>query len=428
MSTALSTEANPGNLPPAKPADAPIPRASPGTPAYRAASRALFVGGFGAFAMLYGMQPLMPVFSAEFGISPAAASGVVSLTTGCLALALIPAGVVAQRFGLKPTMVFALVASSLLTLLSACLHDFNSLLLLRALMGVVLAGMPAVAMAYLSEEIEPAALGRAMGLLIAGNALGGMSGRMVVSVLADYGSWRLAVGALGVVGLLSALEFWRSLPPARQTRASRFALAPFMADVRSHLSDAGLPWLFIMAFLLMGCLVSLYNYLGYRLGGAPFHLRTSVIGLVFSLYVVGMFSSAWTGRLADRLGRRRVLWVLIATMALGLALTLSPALPVLMLGVAVFTFGVFGAHTVASSWVARRALRGKTLASSLYLTAYYLGSGIIGSVSGLMWAFNGWHGVVAMLGCILLICLGVAWHLRTLVPIRSSLPDNIPAA
>ncbi len=53
-----------------------------GTGAFWWASSALFVGGFVTFATLYCTQPLMPVFSEEFGVSPAVASLSLSVTTG----------------------------------------------------------------------------------------------------------------------------------------------------------------------------------------------------------------------------------------------------------------------------------------------------------------------------------------------------------
>jgi YNFM family putative membrane transporter len=373
-------------------------------------------GGFAAFAMLYGLQPLMPQFSREFGLSPAAASGVVSASTGMLALGLIPAGIVAQRFGPKPTIFWALALAALLNLLAAFSQGYDTVLLLRGMLGLAIAGMPGVAMAYLAEEVDPKSLGRAIGLLIAGNALGGMSGRLIAATLGDWFGWRIALAGLGLVGAAAAIEFWRSLPASRHFQSSRFNLQRTWQDTKAHLTDAGLPWLFLTAFLLMGCFVSLYNYLGYRLEAAPFHLRTSAVGLIFSLYLVGMFSSNWAGRLADLTSRRKVLWVMVGVTLAGLVLTLSNLLLVLVLGIAMFTFGFFGAHSVASSWVGRRALSAKTLASSIYLTAYYLGSSLLGSLSGLMWQIGGWLGVTVFLGAILLACLGIALHLRDLEP------------
>ena len=386
------------------------------TPAFRRTSKAMFIGGFATFGLLYYMQPLMPVFSASFHISPAEASGAMSVATGALALALIPASIVADRYGRKPLMTTALALAALFTIAAAFAGSYGQLLVLRALQGVAMAGLPAVAMAYLSEEVDAAALGRSMGLYIAGNALGGMSGRLVASVLTEWTSWRVTAGVIGLFGIWAAWEFRRSLPASRRFKPSPLALGELWAGTRAHFSDSGLPWLFCISFLLMGCCVSLYNYLGYRLAEPPFSLRPSLVGAVFGLYLVGMFASAWVGRLADQLGRRNVLWITAGLMAAGLALTLADHLLWVIIGIAVFTFGFFGSHSVASNWVGRRAMTAKGLASALYLGCYYLGASVLGSASGLLWQADGWTGVAALLGAALLICVGIALRLRSLAP------------
>jgi YNFM family putative membrane transporter len=101
----------------------------------------------------------------------------------------------------------------------------------------------------------------------------------------------------------------------------------------------------------------------------------------------------------------------------GLLLTLSNWLPLILAGVAVFTFGFFATHSVASSWVGRRATSNKALASALYLFFYYLGSSVVGSATGIMWGRAAWPGVVAVLSCSLLLALVVALRLRTLAPL-----------
>lgn len=79
------------------------------------------------------------------------------------------------------------------------------LLALRVFQGIVLAGLPAVAMAYLGEEIEPASLGMAMGLYISGNSIGGMGGRIIIGTLTGFFNWRIAPGAIGILSLLASL-------------------------------------------------------------------------------------------------------------------------------------------------------------------------------------------------------------------------------
>ena len=166
------------------PAGAQLPLQA-GSAAHRSAKWALFVGGFAVFAMFYGPQPLLPLFAGAFHLDAAQASGVLSATAGAMALGLIPAGFLAQRFGPKLVMLAAIVLGALCSLLCAVAPSFGWLVALRALLGLSLAGLPAVASAWLAEEMDPSALGQAVGLIIAGNAAGGMSSRLVCGVLGD---------------------------------------------------------------------------------------------------------------------------------------------------------------------------------------------------------------------------------------------------
>src|SRR5206468_556608 len=125
----------------------------------------------------------------------------VSLTTGFLAPAMIVAGAFSEAHGRKSVMVLSLVASSVLTLFAAVAPTWTMLLGIRALSGVAFAGLPAISMAYLSEEVSPTSIGLAMGLAIGGNGLGGMLGRLAVSMITDASSWRYALFAVGIFGL-----------------------------------------------------------------------------------------------------------------------------------------------------------------------------------------------------------------------------------
>src|SRR5690606_32853345 len=123
--------------------------------------------------------------------------------------------------------------------------------------------------------------------------------------------------------------------------------------------DRGLPWLFASAFLLMGSFVTLYNYAGFRLALPPFGLSHAAISSIFIVYLLGSVSSAWAGGLSQRLGRRRVYWVLVLVLALGIALTALPSTIGVIAGLAIATIGYFAAHGIASAWVTRRAQQGR---------------------------------------------------------------------
>jgi MFS transporter, YNFM family, putative membrane transport protein len=383
-----------------------------GTPAFVQTNLALFASGFATFALLYCVQPLLPVLSTAFRVTPTEASLSISLTTALLAVSLPIAGSLSEMWGRKPIMVASVLLSATLGVISSLVPNWPALLVVRAAMGITLSGLPSIAMAYVGEEMHPESMGLAMGLYIGGNALGGMSGRLLTGVISDLWGWRTALLALGILGLGCGLILWRALPVSRHFVASEPRLRAVIQPIRLHLSDPALRWLFAEGFLLMGSFVTLYNYISYRLLAPPFSLSQTAVGLIFAIYVFGLFGSAWIGNLAAKMGRLRFLLSAILVTLIGNFLTLSDRLWLIIAGVAILTFGFFASHSIASSWVTARARQAKAQASSLYLLTYYLGSSIAGSAGGLFWASAGWAGVISLTGALLLAAMAIALNLN----------------
>nr|WP_302104708.1 MFS transporter [Polycladomyces sp. WAk] len=365
----------------------------------------MFLGSFVTFASLYSTQPLIPLLAKQFHVSPASASLSLSLTTGALAVCMLIISVVSESKGRKPIMTVSLMLSAILSILAAFSPSFSLLLVIRALQGIVLAGFPAIAMVYVNEEFHPKNMGRVMGIYVGGSALGGLTGRLVVGWLTEKFSWHVALGVMGVIGILISLWFWRNLPDSHHFSPKRTTWRRLWSSLLRNLKDPALICLYGIGFLLMGGFVTLYNYIGYPLMAPPYDLSQTSVGLIFIVYLVGTFSSAWMGRLADRFRRSTVLWYGIGIMLLGAVLTINPHLVVKITGVALFTFGFFGSHSVVSSWVGKQAHRYKTQAMSLYLLFYYLGSSVMGTSGGLFWSRFGWDGVISMIGTMLLLAL-----------------------
>ncbi|XVX19905.1 MFS transporter [Actinomycetota bacterium] len=385
----------------------------PGDAAYRRIMLGLFLAGVGTFAMTYCTQAVLPLLSDEFGLSPGTSTLAVSATTISLGTALLFIGPLSEAIGRVGIMRASLVAATLATFASALAPSWISLIALRAVEGLLVAGLPAVAVAYLRDEVAPDALGRVTARYIGGTAIGGMTGRLVSGGVADQFGWRWGIAAIGIVGVLCTVGAIALLPGSRRFTPVTLRPAAITEMTKRMVTDPALLALYGIGFCSMGAFVGSYNAAGFRLTRTH-GLSIAVASLVFSAYALGSVSSAAAGRAADRRGARAVVPVAIALAMAGVAVTLLPSLAGLVVGLCVLTVGFFACHAVVSSWVAARAAAtgpGASQAGSLYLFAYYLGSSVAGSGVGAMWS-HGWAAVAALTGALLLGALLLALLLR----------------
>ena len=379
-----------------------------GTRAFWKINIAVFSAGFSVFLLMYAVQPLLPIFTREFHINAATSSLALSLTTACLALSMLVIGAVAEGWSRKPLMSASLLAAALLTLLSSAVRDWPMFLLIRAIEGVAIAGLPAIAMAYLGEEIHPDDVGVSMGLYVGSGALGGMTGRLLTGVMTDLFSWRPTLAAIGGLGVVAAAIFSLSLPASARFHPRSLSMRTLLDTYTAHLRDPVILALLVEAGLVLGTLVTVYNYSSFRLLAPPYRLSQAAVGSVFGLYVFGFFSSSLMGLLSHRFRRPILLRVGLITMMLGVGATLMRPLAFVILGIGLVTIGFFASHSIASSWVGLRPRQGKAQASALYLFFYYMGASTAGTVGGFFWTAYGWNGVAAFLIALLVMALAIS--------------------
>jgi MFS family permease len=387
---------------------------------YRQTSLALFTAGMATFMTLYYVQGLLPMFSDHYGVSPATSALAVSVTTGLLAFAIVPASVLSERFGRVRVMTASAVSAAALGVVLPWSPTFELLLAGRAVQGLLCAGVPAVAMAYLAEEIDGRSLGTAMGTYVSGTTIGGLTGRLIPTLAVDFTAWQWALEAATLVALLFAAAFARLVPASKNFRPVRVSPTQTARNLAIHLRDIPLLCLFGLAFVLMGGFVTVYNFLGYRLLADPFDLPAVLAGLVFLLYLAGTASSALAGKMSDSWGRQRVLVIAMVAMAGGLTLSVPDWLPTVLVGIFAFTAGFFAAHSVASAWVGARVTDHRAEASSLYLLCYYLGSSVVGAFGGVAFALAGWVGLIGYVTAFLAV--GDFWPLEPSSPLLSCGP------
>lgn len=364
----------------------------------------IFLGSMAAFGAEYCVQPLIPVIAAEFGLAPANASLAVSAGLFGMAVAMLFIAVIGPKLDRKKIAAGSLLLAAVMTIIIGISTDFTLILILRLIQGVILAAFPSLMIAYINEEFEPSSVGSVLGIYIAANALGGLAGRLIVSTLADFFSWRWGLIIIGIIYFLIAIAVVFFLPKSHHlvNKTSRFKLSGIISNI---FKDHNLLLIYLIAFCAMGSFVSVYNFITYVLLHEPYNLSQTFIGCLFFTYLIGSFSSAYMGKKTAIWGNSKVIFISVILAILGIVITVFTPLLCKIIGLVIFTFGFFGCHSSACGWAGKLNTGDKAVSSSLYMFFYYTGASVLGTLGGIFLEHYGWNGVAAMVISAEILCL-----------------------
>jgi MFS transporter, YNFM family, putative membrane transport protein len=361
---------------------------------------ALCLAAVVVFANLHLLQPLLPSLSREFSLSPLQTTWAYTISTLCLGLSLVVYAALSDAWGRKNILLLTLLGMTLSSVALTQVETFGWLLFWRALQGIFLGGLPAVAIAYLGEALSKPALVAAVGYYISANSLGGISGRVMAGALADIGHWQWVFWPVAALGALSCFLTWRLLPDATCFVAKPFNLKQALADYLYHLRQPLLLLTYIIGGLNFFIFLNQYTYIAFVLSDAPYSLSSFWIGLLFISYFTGTVGSAISAKVATKLAVPLGMALGVLILMLGTVLTLSHSLMLIVIGFFINAFGFFLTHSLASSWVNQCATRAKASASALYLVFYYIGASSGGVYLQPFWQWLHWPGVT--LGALLM--------------------------
>jgi MFS family permease len=357
----------------------------------------------------------------------------VSAATLGVALSAPIFGAFAERLPRKQVIVASLLGISIPTLLSATSLSLGQLIFWRFLQGIMVPGIVAVIVTYIGEEWPPDRVALIMSFYVSGTALGGFAGRVGTGVLTDWFNWRIAFLALGAASLAGAAAVAAWLPKGSrvpQVSHLRPGIQPsppatrlsFPYQVQALFRSRRLVATFAVGFNVLFSLVGVFTWITFHLSAAPYSLSTTALSSLFFVYLVGLVVTPAAGFLITRVGLRAGIAGAIACSMAGVLLTLSSALWIIVLGLALVSSGVFIAQTAAQSHLRVAAPSGaRVTAAGLYMTCYYLGGTAAGVVPGAFWALGKWPAcasfIVAMQGVALAVAL-TGWR----SPILASMP------
>jgi len=390
----------------AAPAD--INQVKPAPPA-QSAIAACFLAGVCTYLNMYCTQPLLPYLQRVYHASEIDVSMTVSATILAVALVAPFIGLMAESIGRKKVIVPCLYALTAPTMLVATSHTLNQLIFWRFMQGIFVPGVVAVIMAYICEEFAGAHVGRAMSAYVSGSVLGGFGGRYISGLIAQHFRWEHAFIVIGFINLAGAVVVQHALPKPRHFVRST-NVRNSLVEMLHHLHNPRLLAIYGMAFAVLFSLVGAFTYANFHLALPPYCLNSADLGSVFFVYLLGVAITPMSGRFLDRYGMRRTALIAFSFIVVGLSLTLTRPLPLIIAGLALFSSGVFIFQAVGTVQTGNVAGRARSSAAGLYVTFYYIGGSLGAIVTGWAWNAAAWRGCVWLLLCVGVLALGLGFE------------------
>jgi YNFM family putative membrane transporter len=365
---------------------------------------AVGLAGYCTFVNLYSPQAILPLLSNEFGAGAAEISTIMTASTLAVALTAPFTGTVADVLGRKRVIVTAMLLLGLPTLMCALAPNLHALVFWRFVQGLVLPPVFAVTIAYIGDEWEPHEATAAAGVYTSGASIGGFSGRFITGILSDVVGWRYALACIALMTLAGGIAVLFLLPRERKFVRSEGLIASGR-QMLHHFRNKQLLATYAVGFGVLFCFVSIFTYINFRLAAPPYNLSATWLGAIFVVYLVGSGLAPMTGWAVGRIGRRRFMIPVIGLWIVGVLLTLSGPLWLIIVGLTLSASSGLICQTISTGYVTITAKAGRSSAVGLYVTSFYIGGSFGAALGGIAWVFGGWPACVAMIVAIQL-CMG----------------------
>jgi MFS transporter, YNFM family, putative membrane transport protein len=385
---------------------------------------ALSVASVIVYINLYLMQGMLPSIAEQFAVSAPRATLILSATSFSLAFSLLFYALLSDRLGRRSPIVLSLWLLALSNVGLLLVTDFAMLFCLRLLQGILLAAVPAIAMAYFREQLAPQFMLRAAAFYIAANSIGGIAGRLLGGLMSQLLDWQGAMLLLILLTVLGVGVVTYLLPPAPNGRIVAFQDRPHHSWTRfrsglgddlhgfaGHLQDKSLRLVYLIGGLAFMVMVNQFSFIQLHLMAEPFHWSRFEATLIFLSYLGGTFASYKTARWVGKWGALPLYRFAALSMMLGTLLTLVDTQLFICLGFLLTASGFFSIHSCCNAQVAIRAQNHRAKATALYLCSYYLGASLGGPYLMLFWQQGLWLAVVIGSLIILSVMALLVWYL-----------------
>ncbi|AKG34349.1 MFS transporter [Paenibacillus durus] len=357
----------------------------------------IFLSVTNAFIIIYGPQPILPLFMREFGISISTASLSISLTILGIVFSSLFLAVFSDKWDRKKVILFSNLLLTIPSLALFFTHSFSWLLVFRFVQGTLITGVTTILMTYAAEEFPVKKKGMVLATYVSATLAGGLLGRVLCGLITEHFNWELFFLITTVMTTLVSLLIYFFLSESTgQVKSGK-------QNFTDHFKNLPLLSIFFIGFSHFFAFVGFFNYLPFYASQAPFNYSVTQTSLLYLTYIWGIVSSLITGMVSSRFGRRATIATGHLVGATGILVTLIPSPYTLILGASILTLGQFCSQSSATAYITDVVTHSKGAATSLYQCFFYLGGSLGAWIPGILWRHFHWSGiVVTTVGFILL--------------------------
>lgn len=346
-------------------------------------------------ANLYYNQPLLNMIRRDLAVSEFKTNLISMVTQIGYALGLlfiIPLGDLYQRKKIIITNFALLILSLLAIALAPNIH----IILLASLVTGICSVIPQIFIPIASQFSKPEHKGRNVGIVVSGLLTGILASRVISGFVGELFGWREMYYIAAALMLICAAIVLRVLPDIRPTFKGRYG--ELMKSLFLLLKEYPQLRIYsLRAALAFGSFLAMWSCLAFKMGQAPFHAGSNVIGMLGLCGIAGALSASLVGKYVKRVGVRRFNFI-------GCGLILLAWL-LLFLGENSY-FGIVGGILLID--IGMQCIQLSNQASifelcpgasnrvnTIFMTTYFVGGSLGTFLAGSSWQAFGWHGVIA---------------------------------
>ena len=356
------------------------------------------------FSTIYTPQAILPTLQESLNLSMTQSNFLLSGMLFVLMVATPIYAPIVKRFEKKKIMLVAIFFLFLAVLLSAFATSYTMLLISRVMQGIFIPGITAIMLVYVQEIYPKEHRGLGMGIYMASTGFGAVMGRLLAGWVTYLYSWREAFGLFAFLLLVALFMMAWGLPSTKVEEGSQRGSLQ-KDQLLDYLSNPQIVSVLLIPLVVFFSFMAITTFVTYHLVQAPFLLNEAELGSLFLVLLLAVVASPLAGYYSDKMGRIKVLFLALIFLMIGILLTLSSSLTIILVGMGLVTIGMFSVQSVTPTYLGDLVPDDRATVAVLYQTFFYLGGALGTLLPVLAWSYGCYEAVVLL--CVGMILSGI---------------------